>query len=107
MACSRCGASCFGPICARCKGEPVALVPGVGGSLLPKDHHVVTHHGGSRLVNDGGNDSIYEQMLALQTALEAIAPRIAELNPKPPLDLVKQCRVLAMDLEMEVRKRRG
>lgn len=107
MACSRCGADCFGVVCAACKGE--VSIARVNVSLPPsrRSMHRMDRYGGSRVVDDGGNGGIYDEMFALKTALEAIADRIGALNPDPPLDLVKQCKVLALDLEMEIRKRRG
>lgn len=59
------------------------------------------------VVNDGGNDEIYEEMLALKSALEAIGDRIKLLQPHPPLGLMTECKILAIKLDEEVERRRG
>lgn len=117
MACSRCGAPTFGPICAACKGEPL-----IQSFRRPRNHSILPPKRGqiegppppgrrdvqrTYIVDDGGNDTIYEDMIKLKILLEEMSNRIGDLQPQPPIELMERCQNLATKLEMEVRRRRG
>ena len=117
MPCSRCGEPCYGTICDRCRQGVLQVIRPRTGSLLPpkksqiqgspysQGRPVLTNT--SYEVSDGGNNGIYEQMLALKTAIDVVADEITGLNPEPPIDLIRKLRAMAADLELEVLKRRG
>ena len=116
MACSRCGKPCYGTICDACRQGMLQVIRPRSGSLLPPKRSQIQGPAPSNWdartntsyeVSDGGNNGIYEQMLALKSAIELVADEITGLNPEPPISLIRQLRIMATDLELEVLKRRG
>ena len=77
MSCRQCGASCFGPICGVCKGEPGALRQALDRQTQIADAHVAANKELGKMVK--GWKEFGEQVTRAEEA-EAEAKRLKEEN---------------------------